>query len=179
MAETTQQKRLFLALWPDEVTRHRLALVQKKLAKIPRLMSARPVPADNLHLTTHFLGDVSVEVYAQLRALLDDVRAQPSTLVIDRWGYFPKARVLWLGGDSSAELNDLVAQTLSCVQACVEHYQQKRFIPHITLFRKARHPLEVNGIEPISWRIDRFAVVESVTHPHGAEYTVLDEWKLY
>ena len=75
-------------------------------------------------------------------------------------------------------MNDLVAQTQSCVQACIEGYRQKRFVPHITIFRKARHPLEVDAFDPIDWRIDRFALVESVTHPHGAEYTVLNQWPL-
>jgi len=178
VAEKQKRKRLFLALWPDDITRKKLADVQKKLCKIDRLKAAKPVAVANLHITTHFLGAVTDEVHSQLEAFLSEVKAQSCTLVIDRWGYFPRAKVLWLGGDSSAALNDLVGQTQSCIQQCIEGYEQKRFVPHVTVFRKARHPIEVDDFHPIEWNIDRFALVESVTHPEGPEYRVLKEWML-
>lgn len=178
MAEKNKRRRLFLALWPDEITRRKLADVQHKLGKIERLKSAKPVAVANLHITTHFLGAVTADVHTQLEQLLSEVNAQSCTLVIDRWGYFPRAKVVWLGGQSPDALNDLVEQTQTCIQACIEGYEQKRFVPHITLFRKARHPLEVDDFHPIEWNIDRFALVESVTHPQGPEYKVLKEWML-
>ena len=178
MAEKQKRKRLFLALWPDDITRKKLADVQKMLGKIDRLKTAKPVAAANLHITTHFLGAVKDEVHSQLEALLSEVKAQSCTLVIDRWGYFPRAKVLWLGADLPAALNDLVEQTQSCIQQCIDGYEQKRFVPHVTVFRKARHPMEVDEFHPIEWNIDRFALVESVTHPEGPEYRVLKEWML-
>ncbi len=178
MAEKNKRRRLFLALWPDEITRRKLADVQHKLGKIERLKSAKPVAVANLHITTHFLGAVTADVHTQLEQLLSEVNAQSCTLVIDRWGYFPRAKVVWLGGQSPDALNDLVEQTQACIQACIEGYEQKRFVPHITLYRKARHPLEVDDFHPIEWNIDRFALVESVTHPQGPEYKVLKEWML-
>jgi len=179
VAEKQKRRRLFLALWPDDFTRKQLADVQKQLGKNERLQTAKPVPVKNLHITAHFLGDVTEEVYTQLKELLAEVSAQACTLVIDRWGYFPKAKVLWLGSGSTPDaMNDLVEQTQTCIQACIEGYEQRRFVPHLTVFRKARHPMQVDDFDPIEWRIDRFALVESVTHPEGPEYTVLKEWKL-
>lgn len=178
MADPSKHKRLFLALWPDDDTRQRVADVQCAFGTTARLKSARRVPAANLHITMHFLGDVSVEVCAELQTLLADVEVPACTLIIDRWGYFPKPRVVWLGAESPPPLIELVAQTQSRILACLEGYQQKRFVAHITIFRKARHPLEIAEFDPIEWRIDRFALVESVTHPHGAQYTVLDQWPL-
>ena len=179
MAEKQHRRRLFLALWPDDITRKKLADVQKQLGRNDRLRKARAVPVANLHITTHFLGAVTEDVHTQLLSLLTVVKAQSSTVVIDRWGYFPKAKVLWLGAQASpAALIDLVEQTETCVKACLEGYQQKRFAPHVTVFRKARHPLEVDDFHPIEWHIDRYALVESVTHPEGPEYTVLKEWLL-
>ena len=178
MADQSRHKRLFLALWPDDRTRQHFADVQSAFAKTARLKSARRVPPANLHITMHFLGDVSLEVCTELQAMLADVKAPACTLLIDRWGYFPKPRVVWLGGDSPKPLIDLVAQTQSRIQSCIHGYQQKRFVPHITIFRKARHPLEIADFNPIEWSIDRFALVESVTHPHGAQYTVLNQWPL-
>lgn len=178
VAEKQKRKRLFLALWPDDITRKKLADVQKQLGKIDRLKTAKSVAVANLHITTHFLGAVTEEVHAQLEQRLYRVNAKNCSLVIDRWGYFPRARVLWLGADLSAALSDLVEQTRSCIQQCIEDYEQKRFVPHVTVFRKARHPMEVDDFHPIEWNIDRFALVESVTHPEGPEYRVLKEWML-
>ena len=179
MTDRPQRRRLFLALWPDDHIRRQFADLQKDLARNPGLKQARAVPVANLHITTHFLGAVTEEVHAQLEALLSEVRAQSCTLVIDRWGYFPRPKVFWLGASTTPEaLSELVEQTRTCVQACLEDYQQRRFVPHLTLFRKARHPREVEDFQPIEWRIDRYALVESVTHPEGPEYTVLREWAL-
>jgi len=178
VAEKQKRRRLFLALWPDDITRKQLAETQKKLGNNERLKTAKPVAAANLHITTHFLGAVSEEVHIQLEELLSEVNAQACTLVIDRWGYFPRAKVLWLGGKSTDALNDLVERTQTCIQACIEGYEQKRFVPHITVFRKARHPMEADDFLPIEWHIDGFALVESITHPEGPEYRVLKEWML-
>jgi 2'-5' RNA ligase len=179
MADSEQRKRLFLALWPDDITRRQLAAVQKQFSKNERLQKAKPVPVENLHITMHFLGAVTQEVHDTLQTLLDSVSARACNLVIDRWGYFPRPKVLWLGARSSPEpLTELVAQTESCIQQCMEGYEQNRFVPHITVFRKARHPVEVEEFQPIDWNIDRFALVESDTRPEGAVYTVLKEWML-
>ena len=75
-------------------------------------------------------------------------------------------------------LNDRVDQTQTFVQTCIKGYRKKPFVPHITVFRKARHPLEVDDFQPIEWTIDRYVLVESVTYHEGAEYTVLKEWSL-
>lgn len=179
MAEKEKRRRLFLSLWPDAITRKKLADVQKQFHRNKRLKSARLVPSANLHITTHFIGAVSEDVHQQLYVALDDVKAQACTLLIDRWGYFPRAKVLWLGAQTSPQaLSDLVEQSRVCVQACVEGYEQKRFVPHVTVFRNARHPLEVDEFHPIEWQIDRYALVESVTYEEGPEYRVLKEWLL-
>jgi 2'-5' RNA ligase len=179
VAEKQRHRRLFLALWPDDITRNKLADIQKKFADNERLKTAKPVAVENLHITAHFLGAVTEEVHTRLEALLFDVKAQPCTLSIDSWGYFPRAKVLWLGAKTAPDaLNDLVEQTQTCIRQCLDGYEQKRFVPHITLYRKARHPLKVDDFHPIEWNIDRFALVESVTHQEGPEYTVLKEWML-
>ena len=178
VAEKQKRRRLFLALWPDDMTRRRLADIQKTFSKNERLKAAKPVEVKNLHITIHFIGAVTEDIHSQLEKLLSGVKAQASTLIIDRWGYFPRAKVLWLGGPSSEALDQLVEQTQSCIQRCIEDYQQKRFVPHITVFRKARHPLELESFQPIEWSIDRYALVESVTHTEGPEYRVLKEWML-
>jgi 2'-5' RNA ligase len=172
-------KRLFLALWPDPGTRGQLAAIQTQLARNPSLRHAKPVSTQNIHLTLHFLGDVAEADIAQLESCLAQVHAEPFSMVIDRWGYFPKAGVCWIGADKTpAAMTSLLEQTTVCVVDVVENYRQPRFTPHVTLFRKARHPLEIKQIAVCEWSIDRFALVSSRTYPEGVEYTVLREWQM-
>jgi RNA 2',3'-cyclic 3'-phosphodiesterase len=172
-------KRLFLALWPDQATRNRFVAIQKSLAHNPRLRYAKPVSAENIHLTLHFLGDVAEARIAQLEACLANVTAEAFSLNIDHRGYFPKAGVCWIGATNTPdELVLLLEQSAGCVANAVENYRQSRFTPHITLFRKARHPLEIAAFEQCEWNIDRFVLVSSLTRQEGVEYTVMREWPL-
>lgn len=172
-------KRLFLALWPDTSVRRQLAITQKMLARNPRLQHAKPVAVENIHLTLHFLGDVTEANETRLESCLQNVQARPFKLVIDRWGYFPRARVCWTGATNTPEaLTSLLEQTTECVAGVVDNYRQPGFKPHITLFRKARHPLKIDRLDIIEWDVNRFTLVSSLTRPEGAEYTVLREWSL-
>jgi RNA 2',3'-cyclic 3'-phosphodiesterase len=172
-------KRLFLALWPDQATRSRLAAVQAKLARHPRLQYAKPVSAQNFHLTLHFLGEVADDNTEHLGACIADVCAEPFTLNIDRWGYFPKAGVCWIGATNTpAALTSLIGRTAECVTGIIDDYRLPRFTPHITLFRKARHPLNIEQLDPVDWNIDHFVLVSSLTRPQGVEYVCLRDWRL-
>lgn len=174
---TSGAKRLFLALWPDPAVRKRLAVTQNSLARNPRLHDAKPVRTENFHLTLHFLGDVTEASITKLEFCLANVHATPFYLTIDRWGYFPKARICWVGATTVPEaLSSLLEQTAVCAAGAVENYRQPRFTPHITLFRKARHPLKIEPPDHYEWKLDRFALVASLTRPEGVEYTVLREW---
>ena len=68
-ADPTAPMRLFVALWPDPVTRAAIAQWQRAWDWPPR---AAPVKAERLHLTLHFLGDVPAgrlgEIAAGLRS---------------------------------------------------------------------------------------------------------------
>ena len=172
-------KRLFLALWPDPAARSRLTATQQSFAHDPGLQHAKPVSTQNIHLTLHFLGDVAEASIAQLESCLANVRAAPFSLNIDHWGYFPRPRVCWIGATQTPEaLTSLLEQTAACVAGVVEGYRHRDFKAHITLFRKARHPLKIEAFDAWEWNVDRFVLVASQTRPEGAEYTVVREWRL-
>ena len=181
--QAVERKRIFLALWPDETTRQQLFELQKKLKRDPglrpALQSARAVTPDNLHITLHFIGSVSIEVVRSLEVCLDSVQCRPFDVVVSTTGCFPKPRVIWSGlKDIPPELNELEQQTAACVQQCMEDYRRIPYRPHITLFRKAKASLELDGFTEINWRVRSFALVESKTHPEGVQYHVLREWLL-
>ena len=174
-----ERKRIFLALWPDELTRQQLFNAQKKLISEPALQSARAVIPENLHMTLHFIGSISIEVLQALESSLDSVQCKAFDLDVNTVGCFPKPKVAWLGiKEIPPELSELEQQTLACVRRCVEGYQSISYRPHITLFRKAKTSLELDGFAEINWPVRSFALVESKTYPEGVQYHVLREWLL-
>ena len=86
--------RIFFALWPDEELR-------KQLQQAAELMTVtrpgRRVPMYNLHLTLHFIGNVSFDEMACLQRQARQLRADGFEFMIDCHGYFKKPRVAWLG----------------------------------------------------------------------------------
>ena len=176
---SSENKRIFLALWPDEKTRQRLAEVQQQLKREPVLQSAKAVNPDNLHMTLHFIGSISPDVLQALEVSLDSVHCKPFELVVNTVGCFPKPRVVWLGlKNISPELNMLELQTAACVEQCVQNYRRIVYRPHITLFRKAKISPELEELPEISWSIKSFALVESKSYAAGVRYHVLKEWLL-
>ena len=178
-SQSVEHKRVFLALWPDEATRHQLFNAQKKLMSEPALQSARAVIPENLHMTLHFIGSISIEVLQTLETSLDSVQCKPFEMVVSTTGCFPKPRVFWSGlRYIPPELNELEQQTADCVQQCLEDYRRIPYRPHITLFRKAKTSLELDELLEINWWVKSFVLVESKTHPEGVQYHVLKEWLL-
>ncbi|MCB1777686.1 MAG: RNA 2',3'-cyclic phosphodiesterase, partial [Candidatus Competibacteraceae bacterium] len=85
------QRRLFLALWPEESARRQMA---KRAAQVA---GRRAVRDANLHLTLVFLGATTSEQLAAYEAALADVTIPTLELTLDHYGYWPQSRILWLG----------------------------------------------------------------------------------
>lgn len=172
---SSKNKRIFLALWPDEEIRQQLVRVQQKLKREPILQSAKAVIPNNLHMTLHFMGSTSPDVLQALEVSLDAVRCKPFDMVVNTTGCFPKPKVVWLGlKNIPPELNELEQQTA----ACIENYQRIDYRPHITLFRKAKISPQPDELVGINWSVKSFALVESKSCPEGVQYHVLKEWLL-
>jgi len=43
--------------------------------------------------------------------------------------------------------------------------------------REAREPRAMPALAPIEWRLDGFALVQSVTLPQGSRYEIRKSWK--
>jgi RNA 2',3'-cyclic 3'-phosphodiesterase len=172
-AAGTERARLFYALWPDEAVRGEIArLAGQVLGPLP----GRPVPARNLHLTLAFLHSVP---RVQLPALLDlgaRLALPPLELELDRWGWFERPRVLWLGPSrvppALAAFERTLWQGLAPLGFAREHAQ---FRPHVTLRRKAVAP-PAEPPRPVAWPVRAWALVESQPGPGGSVYSPLAQW---
>ena len=101
------------------------------------------------------------------------------TLVLSELGYWPKPKVAWLAPKQiPGGLINLANNLNANLTACGYEPDTRPFHAHITLLRKAkRHPKDPETRE-INWSVDRFSLVESITHAEGVEYQVIAEWQL-
>jgi 2'-5' RNA ligase len=169
---TTDVRRLFLALWPEEAERRQLA----ELAA--NVIGRRRVRDANLHLTLVFLGATDADQLAAYEAALADVSVPMLELTLDRYGYWPAPRILWLGSSRTPpELYELVAELNRRLRGCDFVPERRAFQAHITLARKFLGPAPAQPpATSVRWRIGEVALVESLRSTEGSLYQVLRRW---
>jgi 2'-5' RNA ligase len=173
--ENKSTRRLFFALWPDDETR--ASLVTLTRTKTHR--QGRRVADDNLHLTLAFPGNVTAHVQACLEEAAGRITGVAFALSIDRLGHWSGPRIIWAApSQTPPELWSLAAALREVLATCGLEPENRPYQAHITLARKASRAISVTRIEPITWSISQFCLVESVSEPSGVRYRVLRAWPL-
>lgn len=169
-------KRLFFALWPDDKTRR---AIQEATRTLVQHCDGRPVPPENFHVTLAFLGHQPGDLLDDITAVARDILVGDLKLELelDKLGYWPKPRVVWLGSSGkSRSLDSLAASLWAGLEGLGVAPDKRALYPHITLCRKARRPPPLNLSRTLAWRADNFVLVQSVTAERGAQYTVLEQF---
>jgi 2'-5' RNA ligase len=162
--------RLFLALWPDDSTRARLA-------QAARHWSRHPVSAANLHMTLHFLGACTAEQQQCYSDELSGVEFEPFDIKLDYLGGWARSRIQWLGAsEAPPALPALVDRLGEALSRCGYQPDERRFVPHVTLSRNERHPRIKAGLPVVDWAVDGFVLVESVQVDGAVRYLVRERW---
>jgi 2'-5' RNA ligase len=175
-AEEPSRKRLFFGIWPDVETRRAL---RKATRDAVHSAGGKPVPPDNLHLTLAFLHSVEHARLDCIGRAAAGLRAPAFDLELDRIGYWPRSRVLWSApGRPPAALHELVAELWAALEPCDFAPEQRGYLPHVTLARKAAPPRQSGCMAPITWRIASFTLAESITGGNRSVYRRLEEWPL-
>lgn len=165
--------RLFLAIWPDAAAAAALARLAQAMAQGA---VGRAVPAEKIHLTLAFLGEVAEARVADVRAAAAAMRWEPVDLVFDTLGWFRGARVGWIGcSDPAPGLLSLQAALAQALRSRGFELDERPYSPHVTLVRKAGRPVPRAGTEPISWRAGELALVQSGSGT--GRYTTIEAWK--
>ena len=170
--------RLFFALWPDATLRRGIAEVAEAHPAI-RAAGGRAEAADRYHLTVQFLGDFRALAPAMLDALgaaATDVAALPPfELLLDSIGSFSAGRVLWMGCQAPpprlVQVHRELGEALAAADVAAK--EAPTFIPHVTLRRHARGPVE-QAIPPLRWRARDFVLIDST----AGEYRIIGRWPL-
>ncbi len=176
MAEGTvpiASQRLFFALVPDLDTVGRIESVQRKL-NIP----ARAVKAGQFHVTLAFLGNQPIDRLPLLLAIAAGLDMPACTVAFDRLGSFQRARVAWLGvSRPPVELLTFQARLAARLEQERIALDHKPWKFHLTLYRDLRTPLVTMEPDTVSWDLNGFSLVESVSTGRGVEYRQLGRWK--
>jgi len=181
-------RRLFFALWPDAQQRGALHSATRQCV---RSCGGRPVPVQSLHVTLAFLGGVPEGRVPELDRIARRVadafpaRAQPLLLTFDRLEYWARPQILCaLGtGEPAADTDAVSAPALAATLknetvAAGFSPDLKPFRAHVTVARKVAHAPAALALQPVLWRFEAFALIESRTDPAGPVYSVIESYLL-
>ncbi len=168
-------QRLFFALWPElEFARHLYGIAGKKM----RGEGRRVVP-ENIHLTLAFLGSVPVSYRQCAEQVASAIRGKSFTLILELMGCWSKSGILWAGPAQVPEALLQLVQALNAgLSSCGYVPETRPYAAHLTLARKVRRWDNDHPIEPLTWEVRRFCLVQSHTHAEGARYEILRTWAL-
>ncbi len=170
--------RLFVAVWPDAATQHRLSALD--LDEVQGLRLVRP---ENWHITLRFIGEVEDSI---VPAIIDSLRNAAVTVRGPVHCQIGPATA-WLGGTRVlqmpvAGLDEMAIAVRAQTDALVPKDKPDggHFVGHLTLARSRRRlsatrRRELAGI-PFSsaFDVDYFDLVRSDISRHGPRYDTLE-----
>lgn len=165
-------KRLFFALWPDDITRQRCVNITQAIGND----KTRLVDPANLHVTLLFLGSIVPNKEIAFREEAAIIPTPKITLRFDHLNFWKKPGVLCLTAtDSSPELMALVDNLSILARKLDIPIDERPFKPHVTLAKKAKESMALE-FEPITWCSESFCLVESCPLSNGVEYRIIGQW---
>lgn len=176
------KKRLFISIpLPKEITGAFSALQDRT-----RYRQLRWVDPSQFHVTVCFLGDVEEELLVLISEALSSVvaKAKPFDLHLQKIGLFPpkiaRPTMVWGFFQESEFFEDLVHQTKDSLMKADTSFMRlaeewRKDIPHVTMarFRGNDYPRAFDPTPPLTLRVDRLEIMESVLYPDGLMYTSL------
>lgn len=141
----------------------------------------RWAPADQLHLTLLFFGDVSADQVADMAQLLDNHQWPPPFRVhTTRIAPFPKAssRILAAHVTPDTELMALQSQLAERLEANGISFDRKPFRPHITLARSRRRLTANDCAANIEYTMADVVLYRSELSNQGSRYSILRQFGL-
>lgn len=169
------------------------AAIEKQTARLRQALgneTVRWIPAQNMHLTLKFLGDIASSHVDFLKQLLTREATLHSQfdLQIGGLGSYPtsrRPRILWIGLHVPAELVALQKRIEAGTTHLGYEQEERDFAPHLTIGRVRQNasPAELPKIRAAmdtiqlgnigTARVDSVHLFKSELQPNGAVYTKL------
>ena len=172
--------RLFFALLPGEAVSGRIERAAHDVAATQHLR-ARLIRPSRYHATLHFLGDhplLRSDIVNAAITAAGKVHSEPFELVLDHAaGFHGREPPCVLRCSNVPSTLQTLWQDLrqSLMLAGLGAPLSRNFTPHVTFAYSRGAVPPAAPIEPITWRVDGFALLHSVVG--GGEYRTLDAWR--
>lgn len=169
--------KVFFALWPSAAEQVSLAAWQ---APLRHLCGGRAMRGETLHSTLVFIGNVGHSRLEALQLAAQEVSGKAFELRFDAAHYWGRNHIVYAAPG-------LVPQHLAQLVSALEHhlelhrfkFDQREYIPHVTLLRNARWTdAPLPAMQPVRWQIQDFALVQSAQQNGQADYRVLARFPL-
>ena len=170
--------RLFVSIPLPENVIDELTQLQKKLCSL-ELFEGKGVPPENLHITLAFLGSVEEDELPIITNQLAMIGLSSFEIELRSLEYKPQ--IIWVTVNAPALKN--LAQE---VQDSLQYKEERPFSGHITLMRLKKvfdkeafkKNLQEIAVKPLSWHVNSFNLMESITLNEGSLYKTLATYLL-
>jgi len=170
--------RIFIALLPNKSPLNEILSQINKLKKSCNYSKLHWVPGENIHLTLDFIGQCNAEQTDNIISKLNTIQFSPFSIQIDRSGTFRKAKALWLG---CSENNTNLLRLAEKIQQDCHEFKLRQdntpYTPHVTIARKFNDDYKDYHFPPITWRVEDFHLMQSISTESGVRYRSLHRFK--
>ena len=160
--------RLFIAIPLNDEQKRLVRKVQAAFRSVG--VRGNYTPEENLHLTLAFIGEFGDP--DRVLEAMETVRQAPFSIAMDQLGHFDD--LWWMGYAESPELNRLAGQLRHALSDAGIPFDRKRFLPHVTVLRRAQIPprgqMPRVSVSPQSMRADRICLLSSTRGKSGMIY---------
>jgi RNA 2',3'-cyclic 3'-phosphodiesterase len=168
--------KVFFAIWPDAAA---LKELSKLAGQLVDFCGGRKTRSPMIHLTLAFIGNVDSHRLEMLRQVANEVKQRSFDLIVDEIQYWQHNHIIHVGPNQCpAGLHALVSDLHNRLSDAGFQLEKRRYIPHITLVRKAMCTTLPDLMTSITWHVNEWALVQSKQTDQGIVYVSLDRWSL-
>ena len=173
--KNTDTIRVFFALWPEPAIQRKLHAIAKEYQA---RCDARVMRTDTLHMTLQFIGNIKRSQLPKTTSAADKVSAVPPfRLELNTLSFWKHNRIGYATLTASEPALVRLATTLQHELANEGFVADSaKLSPHVTLLRNVEHILASENFMPVTWQVNSFVLVESVTFNQKTQYRILGEW---
>jgi 2'-5' RNA ligase len=188
--------RAFIAIELSDAARAAITDLQNRLKTVVPPRAVRWTAPQNIHLTLHFLGNITTGEVEKVTAALDaaTTTGHPFSLDLSGLGCFPNSRrprIVWVGVlGKTASLVALHRDLGDRLNKAIDFSPESRpYSPHLTIGRvkKGVRPRHLRQLGPVleqeqarvgqlaRLKVDEISLIKSELKPTGPVYTKLSE----
>ncbi|MDG1731379.1 MAG: RNA 2',3'-cyclic phosphodiesterase [Thalassotalea sp.] len=172
-------KRLFIGLSPSDEEKQQIALWRHHHLSSNFGEKFRSVDKGNFHITLSFIGAIESEQLVNLIDTIERIEKPKCSISLNQLDCWAKPKVLFLTSISTVEsIQKLAANVIAAVRSNDIFQEERPYIPHLTLCRKAKTAPIVTEAFKFKLDFQQCHLFESVPTDTGVQYNIIYTWPL-